>query len=134
MKITADTNVLLRAALGDNPAQSRTARALLRDAESVSVSSSTLCEFVWVLQRGERRSRSEIANFIQGLLDTENVRLDRQATETGLLLMRAGGDFADGVMAHEGRALGGETFATFDREASELLQDAGWETTLLPAR
>ncbi len=30
----------------------------------------------------------------------------------------AGGDFADGVIAYEGRWLGGETFVSFDRKAA----------------
>lgn len=32
---------------------------------------------------------------------------------------------ADGVTMHQGRTLGGSTFASFDREAVQLLQDEG---------
>lgn len=42
-----------------------------------------------------------------------------------LALLETGGDFADGVMAHEGRWLGGETFVSFDKHAVALLTERG---------
>ena len=36
-------------------------------------------------------------------------------------MLAAGGDFADGVIAFDGRRLGGEVFASFDRKAVELI-------------
>jgi hypothetical protein len=48
-----------------------------------------------------------------------------------LVLLDAGGDFADGVIAFEGRRLGGEVFASFDRNAVRLVAAAGGETRLL---
>jgi len=39
-------------------------------------------------------------------------------------MLDAGGDFADGVIAHEGAWLGG-TFVSFDRQAVTLLQAQG---------
>lgn len=43
----------------------------------------------------------------------------------GIAVLEAGGDFADGVIAYEGSRLGGQTFVSFDRKASKLLQSAG---------
>jgi len=40
--------------------------------------------------------------------------VNRPAAEAGLALLEAGGDFADGVIAHEGRWLGAEAFVSFD--------------------
>lgn len=37
----------------------------------------------------------------------------------------AGGDFADGAIAYEGRWLGAETFVSFDRKAVEMLKARG---------
>jgi len=51
--------------------------------------------------------------------------MDRAAVEAGLAMADAGGDFADGVIAFEGRALGGETFVSFDKKAVRLLRDIG---------
>jgi len=51
--------------------------------------------------------------------------------EAGLALLDAGGDFADGIMAHEGKWLGGETFVSFDKQAVGLLSKQGESTQLL---
>ena len=51
MKITADTNVLVRALVQDEPEQARAASALLEQAELVAIPLPVLCELVWVLRR-----------------------------------------------------------------------------------
>jgi predicted nucleic-acid-binding protein len=48
-----------------------------------------------------------------------------------LAFLKAGGDFADGVIAHEGRWLGGETFVSFDKKAVSLLSGQGVKAKLL---
>ena len=131
MRITADTNVLLRALVGDDEAQQRTAVDTLEAAETVAVSSQSLCELCWVLARGYRTARADIAAAIRGLLATSNIVIDRPAVEAGLAVLEAGGDFADGVIAHEGRWLGGETFVSFDVQAVRLLGEAGLAARLL---
>lgn len=52
VKIAVDTNVLVRAAVQDNPHQARRAEKGLRDAALVAVSLPVLCEFLWVMSRG----------------------------------------------------------------------------------
>lgn len=54
MKVTADTNVLVRAIIGDDPAKSPVAQAELERADLVAVTVPVLCEFVWVLSKGYR--------------------------------------------------------------------------------
>ncbi len=49
----------------------------------------------------------------------------------GLLMLDAGGDFADGVIAWEGKRLGGETFASFDKKAVTRLKAQRQSTQLL---
>ncbi len=131
VRITADTNVLVRAVLGDVPSQARLAADTLISAEIVAVPLPVLCEFVWVLLRRYGRSAGEIAASIRDLADAANVQLDRPAVEAGLAVLEAGGDFADGVIAFEGRRLGGSVFASFDRRAVELIAATGAETLLL---
>jgi predicted nucleic-acid-binding protein len=131
MKITADTNLLVRAATGDDPAQARIAADLLRSAELVAVPLPVLCEFVWVLQRGYRRGPGEIVAAIRKLMESGSVTLDRAAVETGLAMLEAGGDFADGAIAAEGARLGATVFASFDRQAVEMLAGIGIATHLL---
>ncbi|WP_425353480.1 type II toxin-antitoxin system VapC family toxin [Rhizobium wuzhouense] len=106
MKITADTNVLLRAAVGDDPGQQKAALAVLRDAEVVAVTLQALCEFVCVLSRHYGVARADIAAVIRRVLDTENVETDRAAVHAGFDLLNSGGDFADGVIAFTGRMIG----------------------------
>jgi len=124
MRITADTNILVRAAVLDDPPQAALAADLLRDAHVIAVTLPALCEFAWVLGRGYRW----ILRFITTLLGSPSVRLDRSAAEAGLVMMAAGGDFADGVIAYEGRRLGGQVFASFDRRAVELVAASGGQT------
>ncbi len=59
------------------------------------------------------------------------MRVDRPAVEAGLVVLEAGGDFADGVIAFDGRRLGGWTFASFDRKAVELVAASGGDTHCL---
>jgi predicted nucleic-acid-binding protein len=125
MKITADTNVLVRALAGDYPHQSRVARAELLTAELIALPLLALCELVWVLAQGYGIPPAEIADAIERLAGAENVAVDRPAVAAGLALLRAGGDFAAGVIAHQGRWLGADAFASFDKRAVRLLQALG---------
>ena len=131
MKITADTNVLVRAAVQDDPHQARQAAKLLQEADSVAVPVPVLCEFVWVLRRGYKRSSSDISDAIQRLMNSANVVMNRPAIELGLSVLDAGGDFADGVIAYEGDWLGAEEFVSFDSKAVSVLQSQGIRARLL---
>jgi predicted nucleic-acid-binding protein len=64
-------------------------------------------------------------------MNTRNVMVNRPAVEAGLAVLDAGGDFADGVIAFDGRFHGGETFVSFDRKAVKLLQGQGTPALLL---
>ena len=131
VRITADTHVLVRAAVRDDPRQARIAANMLAGAEMVAVPLPVLCEFVWVLLRRYGRDADEVAASIRDLADSTNVRLDRPAVDAGLAVLQAGGDFADGVIGFEGRRLGGSIFVSFDRRAVELVAATGAETSLL---
>jgi predicted nucleic-acid-binding protein len=131
VKIAVDTNVLLRAALHDDPRQTPIASKTLQSAELVVVPTPALCEFVWVLRRLYKRSAAEIALSIRLLMSGDNVELDRPAIEAGLEVLEAGGDFADGVIAYEGRWLGAEEFVSFDKQAVSLLKSQGKRVRLL---
>lgn len=131
MRITADTNVLVRAITGDDARQSRAAQAALAKAEVVAVALPALCELVWVLSQGYRIPAAEIAQTIRRLMNSANVVTNRLAVEAGLALLDAGGDFADGVIAYEGRWLGAATFVSFDKRAAALLQAQGESVRLL---
>jgi predicted nucleic-acid-binding protein len=131
VKITADTNILVRAVTEDHAVQSRAAQSALQAAETVAVSISALCELVWVLSQGYKIKSSDIAETLRGLLISANVVVDQPAAQAGLAMLDAGGDFADGVIAYEGRWLGAETFVSFDRKAVRLMNDQGRSAHLL---
>lgn len=132
VKIIADTNILVRAIVGDDARQAKAAQAALLQADAVALASSALCELVWVLGRGYKISTPDIAETITRLIGAGNVLVNRPAVEAGLAMLRAGGDFADGVIAHEGAWLGAEVFLSFDKKAVKLLQARGQTVQLLP--
>jgi predicted nucleic-acid-binding protein len=131
MKITADTNVLVRAITGDNASQSKAAQMALKNADAVALAIPALCELVWVLSQGYKIPSRDIAEAIRRLTNGANVVVNRPATEAGLALLDAGGDFADGVIAYEGNWLGADSFVSFDKKAVKLMEAQGRSARLL---
>jgi predicted nucleic-acid-binding protein len=130
VKITAATNLLVRALTEDHPKQSKIAQLALGKAEIVALAIPTLCELVWVL-RGYKIGPADIAAAIRRLLNGVNVVVNRPAGEAGLALLEAGGDFADGAIAYEGNWLGADTFVSFDKKAVVLIETHGGSARLL---
>jgi predicted nucleic-acid-binding protein len=131
MKISVDTNVLVRSVVRDDEQQARVADKALKDATVIAVALPVLCEFVWVLRKAYGLAPPDIAAAVRALLAAGKVVVNRPAAEAGLAMLDAGGDFADGAIAHEGNWLGGETFVSFDKKAVALLSDLGKSATLL---
>ena len=131
MRVTADTNVLVRAIAEDEKRQSKAAQSALAEADVVALALPALCELVWVLSRGYKIPAAEIAEAIRRLLGAANVVVNRPAAEAGLAHLVAGGDFADGVIAHEGSWLGADTFMSFDKSAVKLVEAQGGSVRLL---
>ena len=131
MRVTVDTNVLIRAVVRDDDKQAQAAITLLKGAELIAVSSHCLCEFVWVLRRVYKFERSDIYSAVEALIDASNVVVNRPAVDAGLAVFKAGGDFADGLIAEAGRWLGGETFVSFDQKAVAALLQQGQRARLL---
>ena len=131
MKIAADTNVLLRGAVRDDPQQAATAAHVLRTAELVAVPVAALCEFAWVMRSMYKKTAAEVARSIRSLVASPNVVTHLPAVEAGLELLDHGGDFADGAIAYEGAWLGAEEFVSFDKQAIKLLKSHGKRARLL---
>lgn len=129
MNITADTNVLLRAVMPDDDAQMKTAQALLAGAALVAVPIPALCEFVWVLTQRYKLPKRDVAAAVRAIIESANVVTDNRSAEAGLAMMDAGGDFADGAIAFEGRLMGADAFVSFDKNAVKQLTAQG-----VPAR
>jgi predicted nucleic-acid-binding protein len=131
MKITADTNVLIRAITGDNAQQSKAAQTALKKADVIALAIPVLCELVWVLSQGYKIPSGDIAETIRRLMNGASVVVNRPAAEAGLALLDAGGDFADGVIAYEGNWLGADSFVSFDKKAVKLMEAQGGPARLL---
>lgn len=131
MKVSVDTNVLVRAVVLDDPEQATAAATILTEAKVVAVALPCLCEFVWVLLRVYKFAPNDVSRAIRALLAASNVEVNRPAVEAGLAGLEAGGDFADGVIAFEGSWLGGDTFVSFDKAAVAILSAQGHLVRLL---
>ncbi len=125
MRVAVDTNVLIRAAVRDDPEQAEAAIRLMGRAEMVAIAVPSLCEFVWVARSVYGFKAADTSNAIRKLVAAENVEINRPAVEAGLAMLDGGGDFADGAIAYEGRWLGAETFVSFDKKAVEMLKTQG---------
>ncbi|MEA2741752.1 MAG: hypothetical protein QOG25_123 [Acetobacteraceae bacterium] len=115
----------------DEPRQGQIAQTELAQAEGIALALPALCELVWVLSSRYKFRSDEIARAIRRLIEGVNVMVDRPAVEAGLAFLDAGGDFADGLIAYEGRWLGADTFVSFDRKAVTLLLLQGEDARLL---
>jgi predicted nucleic-acid-binding protein len=131
MRITVDTNILVRAVVADDKKQAQAAARLLKQAELIAVTLPCLCEFVWVLRRVYQFGQENISAALEALLNADNVAVNRPAVDAGLSVLNAGGDFADGLIAYEGNWLGGDTFVSFDQQAVSLLSHQGKQAKLL---
>ena len=129
MRVVVDTNILIRAAVGDDPEQEAMATSLLERAEMIVIPVPALCEFAWVMGRSYKIPAAEIASVIADIVSSETVVTDMPAVEAGLDLLRAGGDFGDGAIAMQGTSLGGTVFASFDRKAVELWKNRGGQAS-----
>jgi predicted nucleic-acid-binding protein len=117
MRITADTNILVRMATRDDEEQARKAFAIASKAERVMLPLPCILELVWVLESVYGFARDEIVEALLTLVRMKNVSTDFVAIEAGIKVYSAGGDFADGVIAAAGISMGADIFISFDRKA-----------------
>ena len=115
MKVTADTNVLVRAIMEDDEQQSEIAKAELVNAKVVALTLPALCELVWVLTRAYRYKPADIVPILERMVLGHEFEVDEIAVRTGLRVLAAGGDFADGVILSVMERASCDHLATFDR-------------------
>jgi predicted nucleic-acid-binding protein len=125
VRITGYTKTLVRAPADVAEIQSPIARDVLERAELAAITLPALRELVWVMAWGYNEPRDRIAATLRSLLAGRNTQSDMAAVEAGLRFLDEGGDFADGIIAHEGRRLGADTFVSFDRDAVRRIGQQG---------
>lgn len=125
--IGLDTNVLVRAFVDEaDETQTRASRSLLAGPdgrrETAYVNLVVLVEAVWMLRRFGKLDRGQVADFVEGLLETPDIVLaDRDAITAAVGLYRTSrADFADVLIGLLNQAAGCQTTYTFDRGAAEL--------------
>jgi predicted nucleic-acid-binding protein len=115
-----DTNVLCRYLLGDDPAQTRKAAAMiegaLRKGVPCFISKIVLCEMVWVFETCTSMDRAEIVRALDGLLHSDGLEFeDRSSARRAVDLFGAGkADLADCLIGESNAAEGCEKTVTFD--------------------
>jgi predicted nucleic-acid-binding protein len=109
---SVDTNVLVRFILGDDPAQSAHAEAIVK--EGVFVPITVLLELGWVLGSRYGLDRKQLSETLAALLDVPSITVaDEPAIREAVAAHAAGADFADAL--HLAASQGTEAFVTFDK-------------------
>jgi predicted nucleic-acid-binding protein len=122
--IGVDTNVLLRAILDDDPAQSPAAKRLIEAAkeagETIRVDRLVLAEVVWTLARRYRYTQAQVVEVIEGFAAAPELEVeDERAVGEAVAAFRGGRmDFADALIGVLNRRGGCTTTYTFDRGAA----------------
>jgi predicted nucleic-acid-binding protein len=117
----ADTNVILRLVLGDDPRQ--VAVAEKHSADGFWISHLVLLEMVWALGSARyQRGREAIADHIQMLLTHAEITFQQpDVVRSALATFRLGGvDFSDCLILETARKAGQLPLATFDRALGKL--------------
>ena len=131
MRVTPDTNILVRAIVNDDVDASPRARALLAEADEVVLTFVALAELDWVLRKQLKWPRASVAAAIRGLVALPRTRCHRWTIDEGLAALEAGADFVDGVIAYDGAWQHGDTYVTFDRKAAAVMRARGSDVLLL---
>lgn len=123
-----DTNVLLRATLNDDPAQTPMARAQLQaftPERQGFIAQVTLLDYYWTLSRSYKYTKAECLAAINALLETRTIEIeDGESVALAVTRAEAGADFADALIACTNELFGASETVTFDRKASDVL---GWK-------
>ncbi len=111
--LAVDTNILIRFLTQDEPDQSRRATAILTS-QAVWVATTVILECEWILRRGYRYSREQIADALRRIAGAPSVALeDAPRLAEALEAFEAGMDLADAL--HLQAAKDCEAFVTFDK-------------------
>lgn len=122
--IGLDTNVIVRFLAQDDDVQSPLASRLfarLSRAEPGFVSLVVLAEVSWVLARAYKITRTDLAEAIEGLLRSAEIRIENAEAAwraLGVYQSSKSAEFADALIAEAAALAGAERTMTFDRGAA----------------
>jgi uncharacterized protein len=121
-----DTNIFLRHLLGDDPAQSPRATAYCQSIEqglrTARISDIVVFKVVFTLERGYRRSKTEIQSAVLPLLELPGILLPRKRKfrEVFRLYIDKNISFADAYHAVMMRKLNLSEIVSFDRDFDRI--------------
>jgi predicted nucleic-acid-binding protein len=121
--IGLDTNVLVRYLAKDDPIQTPVAVKLVRslsEDEPGFLSLVVITELIWVLRMSYRYRNNEIANVVETLLQSKELRVEQEELVADALRGFATGsaDFADYLIERTGQLAGCIHTFTFDKRAA----------------
>lgn len=118
-----DTNVLVRALTGDDPAQSPAAIDFIRASGPAWVSHVVLVETVWVLDAVYGCGKAKLVEALGRVLDNKDLALEDPAVVRAALgLFRSKGriGFSDCMVLERARSAGHLPLATFDKSLGKV--------------
>ncbi len=122
--LAADTNVVVRLILNDDPAQSAAVDRILSGAGAggIYVSLIVVAEVAWVLKRGYRERPDAILEIVSGMLATREFTVERpDLVEAAVAEAReAKCGVADAIIARQNQERGTNGTLTFDIRAKRL--------------
>ncbi len=112
---TADTNVVVRFLVGDDPEQSARARTFFADEQrDIVILTTVLLEVEWVLRAAYGFARADVAETLRRLLGLPNVRAEApERAYQALVWHLEGMDFADAL--HLAGSQHARALKTFDQ-------------------
>jgi len=126
--VVADTNLLVRAVMGDDVGQTKRVARLLKSSVVV-ILETVFMEAEWVLRSLYGQSRGEIARAFRDLIALDHTQIDRRRMVLGVIdAYEKGFDFADAL--HHACAEGLEV-KTFDRRFVKRGKREGWKVSLV---
>lgn len=120
-----DSNVLLRFLTGDNKAEQAEAARLIGSAErgGLFLNSIVLVEVHWLLRRAFKRSKEEVLQALDDLVDSRQFTIEeRERVIRAIAIARSSrADFTDAMIALGNEAAGCDRTATFDVDALDIV-------------
>ena len=112
--VAADTNIVLRFILKDDPVQSPRARDLIAN-NKIFIPITVMLEAEWALRRVYKLAKSDVINALTAILETETIQVDQADFVSKALEFTArGADFADAL--HLASSTHCDWLATFDKD------------------
>ncbi len=119
--IAADTNILVRVLVRDDPAQVARARRLLdaclAEREECLITLPVLCELEWVLESAYGARREDVASAVRALASTPPFVVESPDLVQGALraYTSSKADLSDCLLGQAAQSRGARTTYTFDR-------------------